>query len=160
MPGKLLSDTDLESNAALVKMETPRKQNEKVRPRAEGLGAMQDGEAGALRGAGRGVGSLEGGAGPACPEIRVGLGQGASGSSVLRGRWAPRRAPGVPKPGPGEIGTEGSARCPTWSRSLGAPQQVHRVGCSRLGPTFWLKLRPNSRRVACAGESFQSSQGR
>uniref|UniRef100_K9IMV1 Nucleolar RNA helicase 2 n=1 Tax=Desmodus rotundus TaxID=9430 RepID=K9IMV1_DESRO len=29
MPGKLLSDTDLESNAALVKMETPRKQNEK-----------------------------------------------------------------------------------------------------------------------------------
>lgn len=38
MPGKLLSDADLESDAAMGKVETPRKQNEKVPPRAEGLG--------------------------------------------------------------------------------------------------------------------------
>lgn len=42
MPGKLLSDAVLESDAAVAKVEMPRKQNEKVPLRAEGLGTRQD----------------------------------------------------------------------------------------------------------------------
>lgn len=42
MPGKLRSDADLESETATAKVEMPRKQNEKVPPRAEGPGARQD----------------------------------------------------------------------------------------------------------------------
>lgn len=55
MPGKLLSDADLESDTALGKMEIPRKQNEKVPPRAEGRGARQDERPGRLGERGRGV---------------------------------------------------------------------------------------------------------
>ena len=42
MPGKLRSDADLESDVAVAKVEMPRKQNEKVPLRAEGLGTRQD----------------------------------------------------------------------------------------------------------------------
>lgn len=49
MPGKLLSDAGLDSETAMEEVETPRKQNEKVPPRAEG-------RPGAPRGAGYGSG--------------------------------------------------------------------------------------------------------
>ena len=49
MPGKLRSDADLESDVAVAKVEMPRKQNEKVPLRAEGLGIRQDGRPGAKR---------------------------------------------------------------------------------------------------------------
>lgn len=41
MPGKLLSDVDLDSDTAMEKVETPRKQNAKVPPRAEGPRALR-----------------------------------------------------------------------------------------------------------------------
>lgn len=46
MPGKLLSEADLESDTAMAKVEMPRKRNEKVPPGAERLGARQDTEGG------------------------------------------------------------------------------------------------------------------
>lgn len=53
MPGKLLSDVNLESETAMGKVEIPRK--EKVPPRAEGAGARQDQKPGRREERGSGV---------------------------------------------------------------------------------------------------------
>lgn len=71
MPGKLLSDADLESDAAVAKVEMPRKQNEKVPLRAEDLGPGKTRAWGQNRDAG-----TRRGADPARPETRVGFGDG------------------------------------------------------------------------------------
>lgn len=63
MPGKLLSDADLESDAAMGKVEIATK-NEKVPPRAEGPGARQDARPGAGRGGVRRPGALGARRGP------------------------------------------------------------------------------------------------
>lgn len=80
-------------------------------------------------------------------ETRVGFGQGMPRSGGLRGRWARCRPRVALAERPGPIGPGGMAGCPTWSRSLGALHPVRTVVSLRFGPTFWLRLRPNSRRV-------------
>lgn len=97
MPGKLLSEADLESDTAMAKVEMPRKRNEKVPPGAERLGARQDAEGGAAaKRRGPGWGRVARRANPACPETRVSFGQGASGG----GRCSPRAVGALPR-GPG-----------------------------------------------------------
>ena len=92
MPGKLLSEADLESDTAMAKVEMPRKQNEKVPPGAEGLGARQDGGPAAKR-RGPGWGRVARRADPARPETRVSFGQGAPGG----GRCSPRPMGALPR---------------------------------------------------------------
>lgn len=154
MPGKLLSDVNLESDTAMGKVEIPRK--EKVPLRAEGAGARQDQKLGRWEEQGSGV-----------PERRGAPAGSAWGAAltrlVQRPAWVSAKgcpavvfSVGYERVGAprelGQIGTGGRARRPTWYSSLGPQDRVCRVGRPRLRPTFWLKLRPNSWRVSARRE--------
>lgn len=114
--------------------------------RARGRGAARSRAAGDGRAGVRRLGAFVARRVPGSSRDARGSRQGASGGSVFGRPWARRRAAGPLA----ETWTDRNWREAQVShvvRTLGVPQPVHRVGRSRLGPTFWLKLRPAS---ACA----------
>ena len=97
MPGKLLSDADLDSDTAMEKVETPRKQNEKVPPRAEGPGALRG------AGYGSGVGCRAGtpwrAPGPGASRARRGVRPRGCQGAVLSAGGGRTSGPGGPELG-------------------------------------------------------------